>query len=119
MKTFIVTYFSPGTLFSEMNTKEFSCGNLELLLPTIKSYAEEITQRYGAKPYGFKIEGLEGTYYIKGTIKTFHQVVQENFGKSDTILIRNMRINKCTHVIVGNSPYQFSMPFDPLKDKLI
>ena len=119
MKTLIVTYLSPGTLFSEINTKEFDSGNLELLIPTIKSYAEEITQRHGAKPYGFTIEGVEGTYYIKGTIKTFHQVAQENFGNPDTILIKNMRINNCTHVIVGNSPYQFSMPFDPLKDKLI
>lgn len=119
MKTFIVTYLSPGTLFSEINTKEFSCRDLELLLPTIKDYAQEINQRHGAKPYGFTVEGVEGTYYIKGTIKTFHQIVQENFGKPDTILIRNMRNNNYTHVIVGNSPYQFSMPFDPLKDKLI
>lgn len=119
MKTFIVTYLSSGTLFSEINTKEFDCGDLELLLPIIKDYAKEITQRHGAKPYGFKIEGIKGTYYIKGTVKTFHQVVQENFGNPDTILITNMRINNYTHVIMGNSPYQFSMPFDPLKDKLI
>lgn len=119
MKTFIVTYLSPGTLFSEMNTKEFSCGDLELLLPTIKDYAQKITQRHGAKPYGFTIKDIEGTYYIKGTVKTFHQVVRENFGNPDTILIRNMRNNNYTHIITGDSPYKFSIPFDPLRDKLI
>lgn len=119
MKNFIVTYLSPGTLFSEVNTKEFECGSLELLLPTIKQHAEEITQRHRAKPYGFTIEGYEGTYYIKGSIKTYHDLVFENRGNPDTLLIRNMSVNNYTHVIQGNSPYQFSMPFNPFKDKLI
>lgn len=119
MTIFEITYISSGTFVSETTTKLIEAESLEEVLDFAKNKSSEITERYNTTPFGFTIKGVEGVYYIKGSIKTYHEIVQENFGKPDTILITNMKCNNYTHVIQGQSPYLFTIPFDPFKDKLI
>lgn len=79
-----VTFYSPGTFVSESTEKPIPAWDVELA----KSMAREITERYGATPYGFRfstrVRGDEdrdskkttesGIYYLRGTVETLAEV---------------------------------------------
>lgn len=128
MRKQFVTFYSPGTLFSENTEKEIESWNTKA---AIKLF-DDIVERHGAKPYGFRFltklvanpindgEGgkLEvqpktveksGVHYITGTIKTYDDVLKE----PDTdILASNMRMNEIALVIENTNSYKSTHEFN-------
>src|SRR5690606_28579338 len=124
-----VTFFSPGTFFSEQSTKDIESWDTTKAV----EMAEKISERYNAKPYGFcfktfktlesirdgneefevkpKLEKTSGTYYLGGTLKTYEQVLQED-KKENEILLSNMRCNDWWVVIVNTNSFVFTKEFD-------
>lgn len=108
MKKNFVTFFSPGTFFSEETTKEISEWDVDLAM----KMARDICERYNAKPYGFKFYTRErnendfdskeinqsGLFYLGGKVFTLKELEDKN-DPEDEILIRNMKETqrrKCT-----------------------
>lgn len=130
MKTktyYLVTYYSPGTFFSESSSYKFT----EFNLWKFCQKAKEISERYDAKPYGFNFQKLEipvdlpktegfkvtvepkileksGTFYITGDV-----IFSENLiGKDEQILKSNLESNNNGVGIVNNNSFKFRGAFE-------
>lgn len=112
-----VIFYSPGTLFSETSSRDVQSWDVRLAL----DLASDISERYGAKPFGFRFvtyttadpvpDGIGGTleverkktkespmHYIDGCLMTLDDVRKEP--KNDT-LIFNMEANGIARVVTG------------------
>jgi hypothetical protein len=133
MRTHRVTFLSPGTLFSEQSDREIAGWDTH----AAAQMAGEITERYGAKPYGFYFteyvtappvpDGEGGTlevrprevqrsamFYLGGEVLTWEQVQEREAaepGKWD-ICLRNMRGNDEPLVIENRNSWRFTGAFD-------
>ena len=131
MKTRIyyqVTFYSPGSLFSESNFKEYPILNFVQICKD----AKKIKQRYNSAPYGFvwsklelpvkipKIEGYEvkidpkvlekstGTIFITGEI-----IYSENLTeKENSILKSNLESNNDGVGVINTNSYKFYSGFE-------
>lgn len=124
-----VTFFSPGTLMAESTTIPIEAWNTELAC----LMAHDITERHGAKPYGFRFEtrivsdpipdGEGGTlnvepktvqrsgmHYIGGKVETL-QEVEARATSRDRILVENMRCNKYNRIVTTANGYSWCQPF--------
>lgn len=124
-----VVFFSPGTFVSEQTEKEIDTPDIRVAVEMAKS----ITERYGAKPYGFqfvlrkthpplddgeggKLEVLakeirrSGTYFIGGKLLLLSDLERSN-DQNDRFLIDNMRINDYPIVIENTNSWKSTMPF--------
>ena len=116
MEKHFVVFFSPGTFVAEMTEKEIDSWSVDKAV----AMSTKITERYGAKPYGFhfitksrkdyeldsKVTKTSGMYYINckvQTIKDFDPV-------ADRILIDNMRRNKWDRVVTSTKGYRWTQP---------
>ena len=96
------------------------------------SMAKNITERYNAKPYGFrfitwerdfdeldsKVTKTSGIYYLGGKILSLQEVKNRSDPK-DKILISNMESNNYSHIIENTNSYKFTAPFDYKNDTLL
>ena len=122
-----VTFYSPGTFFSESNSAKFE--SLDFL--EICKKAKEIKQRYGASPYGFiwekieelvnvpKVEGFEikatpkvldkskGTVFITGTV-IYSKDLND---REDSILRSNLESNNDGVGVINTNSYKFHSGF--------
>lgn len=128
-----VTYYSPGTLFSEQDNYDFDDFDLKKFI----NKAKNIKQRYGASPYGFsyqklktplnppKLEGFKvnvepktleksGMFYITGDIIFSKDLV----GNDERILRGNLENNYDGIGIVNRNSYKFHAGFNE-KDCII
>ena len=136
-KRHYVVFYSPGTFFAESSKKEINSWDPHIAA----KLAEDIKERYGAKPYGFKfetylesepvvdesgnqfkvepkkIEESEGIYYLGGKVETYDEVIGRAT-KEDTILISNMKCNRYWTIITNNNSYKSTQSFG-LKDVVI
>jgi hypothetical protein len=110
MRKHYITFFSPGTFFSESSTKPIDAWDPVVAV----KMAEQITERYNATPYGFQFstrleaspvpdgEGGElkveskvveksGMYFLGGTVLSVEDI--ERRGGNNEILLSNMRGN--------------------------
>lgn len=115
-----VDFFSPGTLFAEVDTRKIDSWDVEKAIEMSKS----IIQRYGARPYAFQfftkarsdddLDSREvkrsGTYFINGTVKSLEELEAEN-DPNNRILISNMRCNKWDKIVQTRSLYNWTQPF--------
>jgi hypothetical protein len=115
-----VEFLSPGTFFSESTIKEIESWDVN----TAIKMSKKITERYNAKPYGFRFftryrgpEDLDseiikksGIYFLGGKIETYDEVVKRNDPKEST-LRSNMRINNIDRVIVNTNSFKIILPF--------
>lgn len=102
MKKHFVTFYSPGTFVSEETTQEINSWNVE----EAAQRAENITERYNARPFGFRFitkergeNDLDSTeidrsnmYYVNCKIQTLPILILRNH-PDDAILISNMQVN--------------------------
>ncbi len=117
MKKNFVTFFSPGTFFSEETTKEIDEWNVDLAM----EMAKDICERYDAKPYGFKFYTRErnendfdsketnrsGLFYLGGKVFTVKELEDKN-DPEDSILIMNMKGNGYDRCVVNTNSWKFT-----------
>lgn len=118
MKKNFVTFHSAGSFVAETTTKEIDSWNVDVA----KKMAEDITERYGAKPYGFnfitksrddndldsKVSDSSGMYYINCRMLTLEDVEKEK-GKS-SILYSNMECNGWNRVVTTKVGWGWTQP---------
>ncbi len=119
MTKHFVTFYSPGTFVAETTTKEIKSWDIDAAV----KMARNITERYGAKPYGFRFSTSErgeddfepretaesGLYYLGGRIETLAEVEARNDPK-EHILRTNMRGNGYDKIVVNDNSWRWTQP---------
>jgi hypothetical protein len=126
-----VEFFSPGTLFAETSSRKIS----EWDTREAVRLSEQILERHGAVPYGFRFrtqlvsdpvpDGEGGklkvtpkcveespTYYLGGRVETWDEIVARA-DKREDIMRSNMRGNGWPLVVVIDRKYRSTLPFLP------
>jgi hypothetical protein len=124
-----VTFLSPGTFVSEATDKDIVSWDTREAV----KMAESITERHGAKPYGFrfetwkthtpvsdgeggtlevkpKLEKSSGIYFLGGKLETYDDVCKRNDPKEE-ILRSNMKYNEYWVVCINTNSYKSTLPF--------
>lgn len=129
MKKHFVTFYSPGTFFAEEDTKPIKSWDVA----TAVKMSKTITQRYGAKPYGFRFSTRErgpkdldsketkrsGMYYLNAKIETLEEIKKRK-DPSESILLSNMMCNGWTAIVTnkdGDENWPWSQPLE--KDDVV
>lgn len=130
MRKHQVTFYSPGTLFSESSTYDIDSWDTAKAV----ELSEKVIERYGAKPYGFAFETIitakdipdgeggtlkvqsklaekSGIHFLGGRLETYDDVVGRN-DKKESILRDNMRFNDMWIVCVNDNSWRSTLPFD-------
>lgn len=125
-----VTFYSPGTLFSEQTTKPIAEWDTRVAV----GMAEKIEERHGARPFGFRfstftvsdpvpdgrggeldveprLEKDSGMHFLGGTVRTYAEVLAGNDPKEE-ILRDNVRNNRWPAVVENRNSYLSTHPFD-------
>lgn len=136
MRKHRVTFYSPGTLFSESSSYDIDSWDIAKAI----SLSEKVTERYGAKPYGFvfatyltapevsdgeggtlKVEpkriAESGIHFLGGKLETYDDVVARD-NSDESILRSNMRGNSMWIVCINTNSYRSTLPFNE-EDKLL
>jgi len=114
-----VTFYSPGTFFAEATTKEIDTWDVG----AATEMTATITERYGAKPYGFQFTTRErdeedfdsrqtdksGMYYVNCTVSTLADI-EERSDPADAILLANMRANGWDRVVSPKTGWRCAQP---------
>lgn len=119
-----ITFYSPGTFFSETTQKEIDNWSIDK--------AKELAYTMYPIPYGFRFSTVEKTgsgwnvittikaksamYFLGGQIKTLADIEAENDPKNK-ILISNMKGNGWDKVVVNTNSWKVTQPFE--KDDLV
>ena len=120
MEKHFVKFFSAGTFGAEQPVKEIDSWDVDKAIEMSK----EITERYGAKPYGFrfftkgrteadldsKVVAESGTYFINGVVETLEEIKAKG-DPNNRILISNMECNGWNKVVTTYNPYKWTQPF--------
>ena len=119
MEKHFVTFYSPGTVVAETSETEIDSWDV----PKAVEMSKEITERYGAKPYGFTfstrtrddneldshISKKSGTYYLGGEILTLEQLKAQKDPRNE-ILISNMECNGWKKVVINTNSWEWTQP---------
>lgn len=126
-----VIFYIPGTFVSEQTERKIG----EWDTRSAMRLAQGITERHGAKPYGFRFEtrivaqdiddGYGGKlrvepraiktsalHHIKATIESYDEVVARNSPREDTLRF-NMRYNDIPFVAVTTNSFRAVHPYEP------
>lgn len=106
MSKYRVTFLSPGTFVSEQTTREVEGDDRDVVAKSA-AIAQTITERYGARPYGFQIEGRKGTYFF-GSLRCAADLDP----KEHAILLSNMEANDWPLVVVYSGSFRSHHPFE-------
>lgn len=121
MEKHFVKFYSAGTFFAEETVKKIDSWDVDKAIEMSK----EITERYGAKPYGFcfftkgrteadldsKVIAESGTYFINGVVETLEEIKAKG-DPNNRILISNMEGNGWNKVVTTYNPYKWTQPFE-------
>lgn len=119
MKKHFITFYSPGTFVAEQSTKEIDSWDVE----RAKKMANEVSERYGATPYGFRFStrergehDLDSTvtktspmHYMNCKVETLDEIEARNDPK-DEILRSNMRCNGYDKVVRSVKGWAWAQP---------
>ena len=117
-----VTFYSPGTFVAEQTSKPIDAWNVDDAV----AMAALITERYGAKPYGFRFStrGREDNeldskeiasgpmHYIGGKIETREEIAARA-DPNDRILLSNMECNGWERVWTTTEGWRWTQPLKP------
>lgn len=121
MKKHFVTFFSPGTLIAETTEKPIDAWDIDKAVILSRS----VTERYGAKPYGFRFSTRERSnddldskvtknspmYYLGGKSLSLDELKAEN-NPDNEILIQNIECNGWRRVIRNNNSWEWTQPLN-------
>lgn len=119
MKKHFVTFFSPGTMFSEESTEEIETWDVE----EARKRADNIVERHDATPYGFQFVTRErgeedfdsketersNMYYINCRVETLEEIEERN-DPDESILRSNMRNNGYNRVAITTKGWKGTYP---------
>ena len=114
-----VTFYSPGTFVAETTSKEIDEWNTDLALEMM----DDIVERYGARPYGFRFStrgrsddeldskqiDSSGMYYVNCNIETIDEVC-DRADPHEEILLSNMEINDWNIIVSPKEGYKWTQP---------
>lgn len=118
-----VTFYSPGTVFSETSTISVDSWDV----PAAVVLADTVHERYGARPYGFMfstkktgegditkwVTARSPMHYIGGVVETLADVeARHEIEGGLEILISNMRNNEWGRVITFANPWRVTRPVE-------
>lgn len=112
-----VNFCSPGTFVSEVTARPVEAWDVE----AAKAAATEITERHGARPYGFyfttrsrgeddldsKESARSNFYYLGGRVETIDEV-RTRADPKERILLSNMEANDIDRIIVNDNSWRFT-----------
>jgi hypothetical protein len=133
MKTYekhYVIFHSPGTFFDETSSREIDSWDTKKAV----EMSEQISERYDAKPYGFRfltnreadpIKDQDGNemevapkkvkdspmHFLGGKVETYKEIANRNL-KDERILLSNMKSNRWWTVITNTNSYKTIRQFD-------
>jgi len=121
MKQHYVEFYSPGTLFAETTMKEIDSWDVDAAI----AMADEIIERHGATPFGFRFVTRErtddeldakrtassGMHHLGGVKLTLAQVKARRNPK-DRTLISNMEVNDIPAVVENRNSWLSTQPFN-------
>lgn len=119
MQKHFVTFYSPGTFVAETTEKPIDSWDVEKAV----EMAQGITERYGAKPYGFRfstrsrdadeldsrVTATSPMYYLGGKVETLEQVKARATSK-DHVLVMNMEINGYGRIVTNDNSWRWTQP---------
>ena len=114
-----VTFYSPGTFVAETTSTEIDEWNTDLALEMM----DDIVERYGARPYGFRFTtrgrsddeldskqiDSSGMYYVNCNIETIDEVC-DRADPHEEILLSNMEINDWNIIVSPKEGYKWTQP---------
>lgn len=126
MRQHFVTFYSPGTFVAETTEKPIASWDVPLAV----KMAQEITERYNARPYAFrfttreraddeldsKVVAKSGMHFFGGKIETLAQVEARNDPKEE-ILRSNMRGNGWDRIYTTTNGWRWTQPIE--KDDVV
>lgn len=121
MEKHFVTFYSPGTLMSEVLVKPIDAWDVE----AATEMARSIMERHGATPYGFrfttrsrgdddldsKVSKTSPTYFLGGRIETLEEVEARD-DPNEKILRFNMRSNGWSRIVVNDNSWRVTQPLE-------
>ena len=121
MDKHFVTFYSPGTLMSEVSVKPIDAWDVE----AATEMARSIMERHGATPYGFrfttrsrgdddldsKVSKTSPTYFLGGRIETLEEVEARD-DPNEKILRFNMRSNGWSRIVVNDNSWRVTQPLE-------
>lgn len=121
MKKHFVTFYSPGTFVAEESTKPIDAWDVDKAV----KMARKVSERYNAKPYGFRFSTRErgkddldskvtkrsGLYWLGGKVETLAQV-KARATEKDRILVSNMECNKYERIVTNDNSWRWTMPLE-------
>lgn len=119
MTKHFVIFYSPGTFIAESSEKQIGSWDVKEAC----RMAAEITERYGAIPYGFSFKTVEqndgewglkesarsGLYYINCRVLTLEEVKARN-DPAERILVSNMECNGWNEVVQTITGWRWTQP---------
>ena len=114
-----VTFYSPGTFVAEMTDKPIDSWDIE----KAKEMAHDVTERYGATPYGFqfttrsrgdddldsRVSAKSPFYHLGGRVETLGEVKSRNDPK-ERILVANMEGNGWDKIVINDNSWRSTRP---------
>jgi hypothetical protein len=105
-----VTFYSPGTFFCEQSSFEVEGRDLSKCAAMAKT---DVTERYNAKPFGFRFEDgngkkLSGMHYLTGRVITYDEVPDD---AEHRIMRCNMRDPLQCVVVENTNSFRYTGEF--------
>lgn len=121
MQQHFVTFLSPGTFVAEQSERGIDSWDVEKAI----KMSEEITERHGARPYGFyfttrgrseaeldsKQKAKSGIYYLGGRVRTVEDV-ERDAKPDEKILLSNMKCNRYARVVENCNSWRWTAPLN-------
>ncbi len=122
MEKHFVTFYSPGTIVAETTENPIDAWDVD----TAVEMARTVTERYEAKPYGFrfttrtrgeddldsKVSATSPLHYLGGRVETLEEVEARD-DPDEQILRSNMRCNGYDRIIVNDNSWRWTQPLKP------
>lgn len=121
MQRHFVTFYSPGTFVAESSTEPIAAWDVDAAV----EMAGKITERYGARPYGFrfttrargdgdldsKVVATSPMHYIGGLVRTLEEV-RAKADPKERILLSNMEGNGYARVWQTTKGWLWTQPLN-------